>query len=67
MKAHGFHLRLCVLVCRIVGLGCGRVGVGVLVKALLQSMFAASNRVVTILVVWVLCPYSWVRDLFRLL
>ena len=31
MKSRGFHNRLCDLVCSIVLLGCGRVGVGVLV------------------------------------
>jgi len=67
MKSRGFHLLLCVLVCSIVVLGCRRVGVGVFVYDLLQSMFVASNREVTILFVLVLCPYYWERDVLRLL
>ena len=43
------------------------VGVGVLVYALPLSMFVASSRVVSIMCVWVLCPYSWVRVVFRVL
>ena len=65
--SRGFHLRSCVLVWIIVVFGRGWVGAGVLVYGLLQSMFVASSREVTIMCFWVLCPYSWVRDGFRVL
>ena len=51
MKSRGLHLRFCVLVCSIVVLESGRVGGGVLVYDVLQSMVVASNSVVSILVV----------------
>ena len=38
-----------------------------LVKDVLQSIVVAYNSVVTILVVWVLCPYFWVRVVFKVL
>jgi hypothetical protein len=41
--------------------GRGWVGDGVLVYDFPLSMFVASGRVVSILCVWVLCPYAWVR------
>ena len=47
--------------------GRGWVGAGGLVYDLLQSMSVASSREVTIMCVWVICPYSWVRDVFRVL
>ena len=47
--------------------GRGWVGVGELMCDSLQSMFVTSIRVVTIMCVWVMCPYSWVRDIFRVL
>jgi hypothetical protein len=47
--------------------GRGRDGVGVLVYDLMQSMFVASSREVTTVCLWVLYPYSWVRDVFRML
>ena len=31
------------------------------------SIFVASIRVVSLMCVWVLCPYSWVRDVFKVL
>ena len=48
---------------------CGRgwLGAGVLVYDLQLSMFVAFSWVVSIMCVWVLCPYSWVRDVFRAL
>ena len=67
MKSSGFHLRLCCVVWSIVVVGRGWVGVGVFVYDLLPSMFVASRRVVSIMCVWVLCPYSWVRDVFSVL
>jgi hypothetical protein len=67
MMPRGFHLRMCDFVCSIVVLRCGVVGIVVLVYDLLQSMFVASDSVVTILDVWVLCSYYWVRDVFRIL
>ena len=67
MKSRGFHLRLCYLDCSIVVLELGRVGVGVLVYDLLQSMVVASDSVVTILVVCVVCPYYWFRAACRVL
>ena len=57
-KSLGFHLRLCCLVWSIVVFGGGWVGVGVFVWDLLQSMFVASSRVLSIMCVWVMCPYS---------
>ena len=45
--------------------GRGWVGVGVLVYDLPLSVFFASCRVVSIMCVWVLCPYSWVRVVFK--
>ncbi len=47
--------------------GRGRVGAGVLVYEFPLSMFAASDRVVSISCVWVLCPYAWVKVVFRVL
>ncbi len=67
MKSRGFHLRLCCVVLSIVMLGRGWVGVGVLVYALPLSVLVASCRVVSILCVWVMCPYSWVRDVCSML
>ena len=67
MKSRGFHLRLCCVVWSIVVLGRGWVGAGVLVYDLRLSMFVASRRVMLILYVWVMCPYSWVRDMFSVL
>ena len=46
-------------------LGRGWVGAGMSVHDLPLSMFAASTRVVSIMCVWVLCPYSWVRVVFK--
>ena len=67
MKSRGFYLRLCCVVWSIVVFGRGWVGTEVLVYDLPLSMFVASSRVVSILCVWVLCPYSWVRDVFSVL
>ena len=50
MESHGIHLRLCYLVGSIVVIGLGRVGVGVFVYDLLQSMVVVSDSVVTIMV-----------------
>ncbi len=47
--------------------GRGWVGAGVLVYDFPLSMFMPSGRVVSILCVWVLCPYAWVKVVFRLL
>ena len=58
MKSRGFHLRIRDLICSIIVLGLGTVGVGVLVYDLLQSLVVASDSVVTIVVVCVVCPYS---------
>ncbi len=43
------------------------VGAGVLVYDFLLSMFVASGRVVSILCVWVMCPYAWVKVMFMVL
>jgi len=43
------------------------VGAGVLVYDLPRSMFVASGRVVSILCVWVMCPYCWVKVVFKVL
>jgi hypothetical protein len=43
------------------------VGVGVLVYDFLLSMVVASGRVVSIMNVWVLSPYAWVRVVLRVL
>ena len=67
MKSRGFYLRLCDLVCNVVVLGWGNIGVGVLLQDLLQSMVVESLSVVSIFVVRILCPYSWVRDVVRVL
>ncbi len=68
IKSRGFHLRLRGLVWSIVVFGRRWVGAGVLLYDLLQSMFVVSGLLVTIMCVyWVLCPYSWVRDVFRML
>ena len=68
MKSRGFHLLLCCVAWSIVGLGYrGWVSAGMLVYDLQLSMFVASSRVVLILCVWVLCRYSWVRDVFSVL
>ena len=52
-------------------LGRGWIGAGVLVYDLQLSMFVASRRVVSILLCvlcsWVMCSYSWVRDVFSML
>ncbi len=52
--------------------GRGRVGTGVLLQDLLLSMCVASRREVTIMCVWILCPYfglemclGWCRCLTR--
>ena len=47
--------------------GRGWVRAGVLVYDLPLSMFVASGQVVSIMCVWVLCPYSYVRDVFKVL
>ncbi len=47
--------------------GRGWVGAGVLVYDLPLSMYVASGRVVSIMCVSVMCPYSWVRDMFKVL
>ena len=47
--------------------GRGLVGAGVLVYDLPLSMVVASVRVVSILCVWVLCPYCWVKVVFMVL
>ena len=47
--------------------GRGRIGVGVLMYDLPLSMFVASGRAVSIMCVWDLCPYSWVRVMFKVL
>jgi hypothetical protein len=68
IKSRGSHLLLCCVVWSIVWLGRrGWVGAGVLVYDLQLSMFIASGRVVSILCVSVLCPYSWVMDVFSVL
>ncbi len=43
------------------------VGAGMLVYDFLLSMLVASGRVVSIMYVWVLSPYVWVRVVFRVL
>ncbi len=43
------------------------VGAGVLVYDLLLSMDVASGRLVSIVYVWVLSLYAWVRDVLRVL
>ena len=43
------------------------VGAGVLVFDLPPSVFVASGRVVSILCVWVMCPYCWVKVVFKVL
>ena len=48
-------------------LGRGWVGVGVLVYDFLLSMLVESGLVVSIMYVWVLSPYFWVRVVFRVL
>ena len=45
----------------------GWIGAGVLVYDLLLSVFVASGRVVSVMCVWVLSPYSCVRDVFKVL
>ena len=47
--------------------GRGCVGDGVLMYDLPLSIFVASSRVVSIMCVWVMCPYSWVRVVFKVL
>ena len=47
--------------------GHDRVGAGVLVYDFLLSMLVASYRVVSIMYVWVLSPYAWVRAVFMVL
>ncbi len=42
-------------------------GAGVLVYDFSLSMFVASSRVVSILCVWVLCPYVWFKVVVRVL
>ncbi len=44
-----------------------RIGAGVLVYDLLLSMLVASSRLVSIMYVWVLSPYAWIRAVFRVL
>jgi hypothetical protein len=46
--------------------GRGWVGARVLVYDCVLSMVVASGRVVSILCVWVLCPYSWVKVVLRI-
>jgi hypothetical protein len=67
MKSRGFHLRLRCAVSRIAVFGRDWVGVGVMVYNFPLSMLVASGRVVSILCVWVLGPYAWVRVLVRVL
>ncbi len=55
------------MVWRILAFGSDWVGVGLLVYDLPLSMFVACGRVVSIMCVWVLFPYSWVRVMFRVL
>ena len=43
------------------------VGAGVLVYDFLLAMVVASGRVVSIMYVWVLSPYAWVRVVLRVL
>ena len=43
------------------------VGAGVLVYDFPLSICVSSSRVVSILCVWVLCPYAWVRVVLRVL
>ncbi len=43
------------------------IGAGVLVYDFLPSMRAASDRLVSIVYVWALGPYAWVRAVFRVL
>ena len=43
------------------------IGAGVLVYNFLLSMVVASGRVVSIMYVWVLSPYAWVRVVLRVL
>ncbi len=43
------------------------VGARILVYGFLLSMFVASGRVVSIMYVWVLSPYAWVRVVLRVL
>ena len=47
--------------------GRGCVGAGVLVYAFLLSIVVASGRVVSIMYIWVLSPYAWVRVVLRVL
>ena len=47
--------------------GRGCVGAGVLVYDFLLSIVVASGRVVSIMYVWVLRPYAWVRVVLRVL
>ena len=55
------------MVWRIIGFGRGWVGAGVLVYDFPLSMSVASGRVVSILCVWVLCPYVWFKVVVRVL
>ena len=43
------------------------VGAGVLVYDFLLSMVVASGRVVSIMYIWVLSPYAWVRVVLSVL
>ena len=43
------------------------VGAGVLVCDFILSMVVASGRVVSIMYVWVLSPYAWVKVVLRVL
>ena len=45
----------------------GWVGAGVLVYNLPLSMFVAYGLVLSILCVWVLCPYCWVNVVLKVL
>ena len=67
MKSIGFHFRVCGVVWSIVVFGRDWVGAGVLVYDFLLSMVVASGRVVSIMYVWVLSPYAWVRVVLRVL
>ena len=43
------------------------IGAGVLVYDFLLSMFVASDLLVSIMYVWALGPYAWVKAVFRVL
>jgi hypothetical protein len=62
----GFYFRLWVTVCRMLGVACGFVGVGVSVLTPLLSMLRASSYVMLVIVVFDVLPYSWVRSVVRM-